>query len=238
VESGEAPLEILKHERVFSIVVNTVLGLIIFKTLLYCFACPNNIVNLAASTPGQVRRARRCNCIGTCLGYILVAVGIGYLFVDPIFKAGLESDPAQQDVSQPPGYRPVHTTTVGPFELASTAMSSGELYKDDGFTDVLAGRGYAYIIGWITMVLLTFNPFVAWGKANPGETSKLAALGDLTGIGKWRLQKQLFQARCVEALARLEDSWFTWKSGSGNDGNHFDVGQVFTNPWSGYALLG
>ena len=68
---------------------------------------------------------------------------------------------------------------------------------------VIAGRMRAYIIAWVTMFLIFFNPFIAWGQPNiDGPTS----WGDYIGIGSWRIQKQRFQSLCLGAHDRIHDN--------------------------------
>merc|ERR1712070_887398 len=72
---------------------------------------------------------------------------------------------------------------------------------------VITGRLEGYIISWMLMVLLVFNPLVAWGQPDPaGEF----CLGDIIGLGQWRIEKQKFQHLCIKALS----SWLRSKPGT------------------------
>eukprot|EP00927_Polykrikos_kofoidii_P060148 TRINITY_DN55216_c0_g1_i1.p1 TRINITY_DN55216_c0_g1~~TRINITY_DN55216_c0_g1_i1.p1 ORF type:complete len:412 (-),score=19.95 TRINITY_DN55216_c0_g1_i1:78-1313(-) len=62
---------------------------------------------------------------------------------------------------------------------------------------ILACRLQSYAISWLLMTLLTFNPLVAWGQPDP---AKAPCFGDLFGVGQWRIEKQRFQRRCLNAF--------------------------------------
>lgn len=62
---------------------------------------------------------------------------------------------------------------------------------------VLMSRIKSYIISWVMFVFMYFNPLVAWGTPDP--TKPQTGLGDLIGLGQWRIEKQRFQVKCVIA---------------------------------------
>lgn len=62
----------------------------------------------------------------------------------------------------------------------------------------LTGRLKSYVITWVTMVCVHFNPFVMW--ANPNLGGGFCA-GDYVGVGQWRAEKQKFQAICKSIVA-------------------------------------
>jgi len=65
---------------------------------------------------------------------------------------------------------------------------------------LLLGRLKAYIIVTFIHVFITFNPFVAWGQPIPGEP---LTFGDYIGLGKWRIEKQRFQAMCGTGAQKI-----------------------------------
>jgi len=67
---------------------------------------------------------------------------------------------------------------------------------------LVSGRLKGYVISTLLMVFVYFNPLIAWGQPNPGESSNI---GDLIGLGQWTIEKQKFQAICKAALRKLKD---------------------------------
>eukprot|EP00419_Tripos_fusus_P050962 CAMPEP_0172819300 /NCGR_PEP_ID=MMETSP1075-20121228/14502_1 /TAXON_ID=2916 /ORGANISM="Ceratium fusus, Strain PA161109" /LENGTH=516 /DNA_ID=CAMNT_0013659801 /DNA_START=62 /DNA_END=1612 /DNA_ORIENTATION=+ len=67
----------------------------------------------------------------------------------------------------------------------------------DDLTLIILARLQAYACEWILMILVTFNPIVAWGQADPNGP---LCVGDMLGLGRWRLEKQQFQVSCLRAL--------------------------------------
>lgn len=65
---------------------------------------------------------------------------------------------------------------------------------------VVVGRTGGYIIQWIHMAGVNFNPLVAWGQPKLEAGCSLGSLGDLVGIGRWSIQRQLFRNKCRVAL--------------------------------------
>mmetsp|Transcript_150342 Transcript_150342/g.277271 ORF Transcript_150342/g.277271 Transcript_150342/m.277271 type:complete len:218 (+) Transcript_150342:3-656(+) len=62
---------------------------------------------------------------------------------------------------------------------------------------VLFGRIGGWIFSWLYMVLVIFNPFIAWGQPDP---TGRCSLGDVIGLGQWRIEKQRFQTLCIRAM--------------------------------------
>jgi len=67
----------------------------------------------------------------------------------------------------------------------------------DDMTLVIQTRLQAYAFEWIFMLAVTFNPIAAWGQVDPDGPF---CLGDILGLGRWRLEKQRFQVSCLRAL--------------------------------------
>jgi len=86
-------------------------------------------------------------------------------------------------------------------DSASTNYDRGDARAR--FFGALFSRCLSYIIYWLTVLCVYFNPLVACGQTDPfpepGFECKLAFLGDMSGIGQWRIQKQYFQNMCFHA---------------------------------------
>jgi len=65
---------------------------------------------------------------------------------------------------------------------------------------VFAGRAKAYLTYWL-LFLIYFNPFVAWGTPDPDKPQ--TGIGDLIGVGQWRIEKQRFQVKCVYVAKQI-----------------------------------
>mmetsp|Transcript_96461 Transcript_96461/g.273156 ORF Transcript_96461/g.273156 Transcript_96461/m.273156 type:complete len:612 (+) Transcript_96461:105-1940(+) len=65
---------------------------------------------------------------------------------------------------------------------------------------VARARLQSYVIFWLLMAFVYFNPVVAWGTPDPSKPQ--SGPGDLIGLGQWRIEKQRFQALCLQALER------------------------------------
>merc|ERR1712232_81540 len=66
---------------------------------------------------------------------------------------------------------------------------------------VVYARAQGYLMSWMIIVGIYFNPVVAWGQPDPHGKF---CLGDLGGLGQWRIEKQKFQARCIEVYQNLD----------------------------------
>lgn len=74
--------------------------------------------------------------------------------------------------------------------------------------DMVMGRLNAYLISWVLMVGINFNPFIAWGSTKHDET----CLGDWIGLGQWVMQKRKV------CLTTLRSSTEAWNAGAGVGG--------------------
>eukprot|EP00928_Gymnodinium_smaydae_P100035 TRINITY_DN970_c2_g1_i1.p1 TRINITY_DN970_c2_g1~~TRINITY_DN970_c2_g1_i1.p1 ORF type:complete len:456 (-),score=94.13 TRINITY_DN970_c2_g1_i1:70-1437(-) len=79
---------------------------------------------------------------------------------------------------------------------------------------VLRGRLRSYVITWVVQALVYFNPWISWGQPDP---SAPLCLGDYIGLGQWRVEKQRFQHRCLDALSRLDGELESAGGSSGED---------------------
>mmetsp|Transcript_58329 Transcript_58329/g.115619 ORF Transcript_58329/g.115619 Transcript_58329/m.115619 type:complete len:620 (-) Transcript_58329:205-2064(-) len=69
---------------------------------------------------------------------------------------------------------------------------------------VLRGRTRGYVISWFLQAFVYFNPLIAWGDT--GETPTLfGTIGDLIGLGQWRIERQKFKLRCSKQLKAWEE---------------------------------
>merc|ERR1711879_441831 len=73
----------------------------------------------------------------------------------------------------------------------------------------LVGRLKGYVIGWLSMVLIYFNPLVAWGQTDPVGGM---CIGDLIGLGQWRIEKQRFQTLCLDKFENISTRKRAWWS--------------------------
>merc|ERR1712190_548425 len=55
---------------------------------------------------------------------------------------------------------------------------------------------------WCVMICVTFNPVLAWGQLE--HPCARRSFVNVIGIGRWRLEKQYFQGRCVDAVQRYQ----------------------------------
>eukprot|EP00421_Protoceratium_reticulatum_P068451 CAMPEP_0168417930 /NCGR_PEP_ID=MMETSP0228-20121227/31505_1 /TAXON_ID=133427 /ORGANISM="Protoceratium reticulatum, Strain CCCM 535 (=CCMP 1889)" /LENGTH=462 /DNA_ID=CAMNT_0008431793 /DNA_START=71 /DNA_END=1459 /DNA_ORIENTATION=+ len=64
--------------------------------------------------------------------------------------------------------------------------------------ELVLGRLKGYVISWLLMPLIYFNPILAWGQP---DAAKGFNLGDYIGFGQWRIEKQRFQSFSSRHLA-------------------------------------
>lgn len=69
----------------------------------------------------------------------------------------------------------------------------------DNTVVVVRGRLRGYLVFWFLQTFVYFNPLVAWGQPD-SSTTTFGLLGDLTGLGQWRIERQRFQWICANAL--------------------------------------
>eukprot|EP00928_Gymnodinium_smaydae_P044743 TRINITY_DN29861_c0_g1_i2.p1 TRINITY_DN29861_c0_g1~~TRINITY_DN29861_c0_g1_i2.p1 ORF type:complete len:455 (+),score=76.08 TRINITY_DN29861_c0_g1_i2:66-1430(+) len=148
----------LGYPYVFSVVMITLPGLLVWWTLFLLFTCPcGGQVNLSRATKEEERRAARWSYAGASIGYLLFAIGLSALFLPSIGADFMQC-----------------------------------------YGIILLARVRGYVINWLLMVFIYFNPFLAWGQANPRGPP---IVGDLIGLGQWRIEKQKYLARCRDALS-------------------------------------
>jgi len=75
VQEGQAPLQVLSNPRVFSLVVVTLPGLLLWHTLWFLFTCPRCNVDKARSSVAVIKRAKRWKWAGAFLGHSLLWLG-------------------------------------------------------------------------------------------------------------------------------------------------------------------
>jgi hypothetical protein len=95
--------------------------------------------------------------------------------------------------------------------FAGLAMVMIYLQDSDHFKEslilVARGRIKGYLIAWILMVSVCFNPFAALGNTDPDQSSYtvLDKLCDCVALGQWRIEKMRFQNLCRQGLQRLNE---------------------------------
>lgn len=155
VTDDHGPLTELRHPVVFTLVVATIPGMIMWHVLYYLFLHPHAHIEESRSKPP---RGMRCAEI---IGYLVVAIGSLsniWMFIALIYGIRMTS---------------LHGWAV------------------------FVGRVAGWSFSWLYMLLVTFNPVIAWGQPDPTEQS---LLGDFIGLGQWRIEKQRFQTLCIRAM--------------------------------------
>jgi len=74
---------------------------------------------------------------------------------------------------------------------------------EDNTVVVIRGRVRGYFVFWFLQTFVYFNPLVAWGQPD-STTTTFGFLGDLIGLGQWRIERQRFQWICAKALKEWE----------------------------------
>jgi len=159
VQNGNPPKRFpqLGNPWVFSVVMVTLPGILIWWTLFLLFTCPwCGQIDRSRASASQIRVASYWSWAGACLGYALFGLGIAAIIL-PRVAADLQ-------------------------ECGGT---------------IFYGRLRGYVITWMLMVFVYFNPFIAWGQPNPNGPM---CFGDYIGLGQWRIEKQRFQALCRDAV--------------------------------------
>jgi hypothetical protein len=164
VDRGNAPFEILSQPSVFSIVVVTIPGILVWQVLFFLFTCPVCLVDSSTSSKEVKSRAKKFTRAGEIIGYLVMVIG-----------AVADAMLLHQSLVE----------GVGETNLIDTVAHS---------------RLQGYVISWLLMLFLYFNPVLAWGQPDPAGGF---CLGDYIGIGQWRIEKQRFQHLCVKAF----DTW-------------------------------
>jgi len=60
---------------------------------------------------------------------------------------------------------------------------------------LVKARLKSYAIFWFLIFFVYFNPLISWGTPDPNKPQ--TGIGDLIGLGQWRIEKQRFQVRCA-----------------------------------------
>lgn len=149
-----APMRVLSDPFVFSIVIVTIPGMLMWKVLFTLFTCPCAFVDKSRAEQSAINRSRMLTSISEAIAYSLIVLGVISL-VCHILNATADGNRA--------------------VTIAS----------------VIGGRLHSYIISWVSMTLLAFNPLVAVPI-------------DSIGLGQWRIEKQRFQTRCLDIILRKD----------------------------------
>jgi len=107
--------------------------------------------------------------------------------------------------------------------------------------EVLIGRCYGYLLQWLTMLCVYFNPVLMIGSADPEDVSLFSYMCDRAGVGQWSREKERFQQKCAEVLRTQSEvrssfrekppssrcSWANWffccASGGGKVMEHTEI---------------
>jgi len=69
---------------------------------------------------------------------------------------------------------------------------------------VIRGRAKGYLFSWFLQTFVYFNPVLAWGETHETPTA-LGTIGDLIGLGQWRIERQKFKLTCAKQLHAWEE---------------------------------
>jgi hypothetical protein len=98
---------------------------------------------------------------------------------------------------------------IGLYFFCNGFITGNEDYNAKNAAWIAVARLRGFIISWGLEICIYFNPFIAWGQPDPAKTGSLrngflGYCGDMIGLGQWRIEKQLFQARCAMNVHRWE----------------------------------
>jgi len=191
----------------------------VHKLLVTLFTCPGcGIVDKSVADPSQVSRARLLSGIGSFIGCTLVLSGLMYLAVN-IFGQIFSYTPTEEGwagTQVQAGNNPADQVSQWEASMESGGADawdyplSMKCTVDNVAVFDLAckGRVKAWFITWALYVFLQFNLFLAWGNTDPTSNGCFfPAVGDIVGLGQWRIEKQRFQRQIVSALAKMEAQW-------------------------------
>merc|ERR1712187_766931 len=65
-------------------------------------------------------------------------------------------------------------------------------------------RSCAWMIAWLLMLSLKFNPFMSCGTRSPNDTRMLAKVGDLSRIGRWVMEYERVEQACARLQPKVE----------------------------------
>jgi len=71
-------------------------------------------------------------------------------------------------------------------------------------TRLVKGRLKSYLIFWCLIFFVYFNPLISWGTPDPNKPQ--TGIGDLIGLGQWRIEKQRFQVRCARVAEMRQEA--------------------------------
>jgi len=161
-------------------VVNFIWSYVVFYALWYLFEDPCGITKRGA---GACERCCNniCKIILEAFGYLLTVIIIVCTFF-LVFVFSLQ------------GFQGV--------EINDDDVINAEIMA------ALIARIQVYIYFFGLQILRRFNPWCAWG--NPASDYVAGwELRDLLAIGQWRIEKQQFQNRCLDALKYREIQFLT-----------------------------
>jgi hypothetical protein len=190
VPSDEAGPRMVNH-FLFSLVFATLPGMVWWYSLffLYTAPCANN--NDAASSVTESRRSGHIRRISELIGHALVVTSL----ILPFASRLIEDDQRFEGAGVQKGI----SDAIKQLPICSNGCHIKVLVA------VMSGRFKAYIISWLLMFFVYFNPVVAVGEPSPlAERSLLSLIIDLVGLGQWRIEKMRFKALCEYGLRQLE----------------------------------
>jgi hypothetical protein len=92
------------------------------------------------------------------------------------------------------GYAAYYMTTLGNESYVTMEL-------DANITMVVLSRVQSYVIYWLLMLGIYFNPWLAWGEPDPKVPK--GCISDIVGLGQWQIEKLRFQNKCVDTLIEL-----------------------------------
>jgi len=165
--AGENAEEHFANDFMFSIVFSTLPGVVLWWTFFLLFTCPKlGIANEAKSKKEDIAQARKWQCVGESLSYVIAVCVL-----------------------------------IGVISFAITGRKYISLR--DNTVAGIRGRVQGYIVFWLLQTFVYFNPIVAWGQPHL-TTTAFGFLGNITGLGKRRIERQKFQYICAKALKSWE----------------------------------
>eukprot|EP01065_Artemidia_motanka_P033107 TRINITY_DN40077_c0_g1_i1.p1 TRINITY_DN40077_c0_g1~~TRINITY_DN40077_c0_g1_i1.p1 ORF type:complete len:502 (+),score=133.11 TRINITY_DN40077_c0_g1_i1:65-1570(+) len=172
VTEQQAPLDFLTNPTLFGLCIVTVPSMVLFKVLTMLFTCPCGNWDASTESPDVVSRKRNLSLIAALTGWLII------LALTVFFVLHL--------VSLFQTIHACHHATVSSADCDATLTR----YDRNRLT-VFLSRLQAYAMFWLVAFCTTFNPFFAFGSWSDPKH-----IGNMIGIGKWRLQKQVFKRKC------------------------------------------
>mmetsp|Transcript_54365 Transcript_54365/g.151733 ORF Transcript_54365/g.151733 Transcript_54365/m.151733 type:complete len:557 (-) Transcript_54365:380-2050(-) len=163
------------NRHLFNLMFATVPGMAWYFLLYFLYTVPCGQIDESKTSVAEANRKAKVRLMCEFAAHALVIMS----FILP-FACGLLDDDTRQ--------------------RAQTHDSYSEL-----LVAVMSGRLKAYIIAWLVMFFVYFNPLVAVGDPNPlGEKTLMSKLVDGLALGQWRMEQMRFKALCVHGLWQLE----------------------------------